>query len=452
MWRQYVILPGKAACVVLAALCADTAACQEGNLSGQTRPETVQMTPLQLFGFADSARDRKDYLTAEAGYRALAGNSNADIRAEARFRLAMMLAYQCNRPTEAARLLRQILDEKPKVARVRLELARIDAMLGRIGAAGRELRAAQAAGLPPEVERMVRFYAQALDVRRPLGGSLEVTLAPDSNINRATAASSLATVLGNFSLSKDAKASSGVGAAVRGQAFARMRATEGVDVLARVSGSANVYRVSDFDDMIIAPQIGPELTLGKGKLNLAAGAAWRWYGAVPYSFAWVGSANWQQPLGKKGQLRTDAAFSAVTNRRNALETGNVWSLGVGVDRAFSARFGGGIQGTALRQTARDRAYATGGGGINGYLFREIGKTTMTVNAAYNHLEADARMALFNNRRIDNTFILGSSATLRQIHVGSIAPVVRFRYERNASTVQIYDYRRFVGEVGVTAAF
>lgn len=299
MWRRYAIMPGKAGCVALAALCADTAACQDVDLRGQTSSETVQMTPVQLFDFADAARDRKDYATAEAGYRALSGNSNTDIRAEARFRLAMMLAYQCNRPTEAARLLRQILDEKPKVARVRLELARIDVMLGRIGAAGRELRAAQAAGLPPEVERMVRFYAQALDVRRPLGGSLEVTLAPDSNINRATAASSLVTVLGNFSLSKDAKASSGVGAAVRGQAFARMHATEGVDVLARVSGSANVYRVNDFDDMIIASQIGPELTLGKGKLNLAAGAAWRWYGAVPYSFAWVGSANWQHPFDKK---------------------------------------------------------------------------------------------------------------------------------------------------------
>lgn len=439
-------------CVALAMLCADTAACQEVDPQGQTPPETVQLTPVQLFDFADAARNRKDYATAEAGYRALASNSSPDIRAEARFRLAMMLAYQCKRPTEAARLLRQILDEQPKVARVRLELARIDAMLGRMGAAGRELRAAQAAGLPPEVERMVRFYAQALDVRRPLGGSLEVTLAPDSNINRATAASSLATVLGNFSLSKDAKASSGVGVALRGQAFARIPATESVDVLARVSGSANVYRASEFDDMILAPQIGPEWTLGKGKLNLAAGAAWRWYGMAPYSFAWIGSANWQHPQGRQGQWRVDASFSAVTNRRNPLETGNLWSLGLGMDRAFSARFGGGMQVTALRQTARDSAYATAGGGLNGYLFREIGKTTMTVNVAYNHLEADARMALFNNRRIDNSFILGTSATLRQIHVGSIAPVLRFRYERNASTVQIYDYRRFVGEFGITAAF
>lgn len=412
----------------------------------------AHLTPVELFSFADAARDRKDYAIAETAYRALAANTDPDIRAEARFRLAMMLAYQCKRPTEAAQVLRQILDEKPKAARVRLELARIDAMLGRVGAAGRELRAAEAAGLPPEVERAVRFYAQALDVRRPLGGSLEVTLAPDSNINRATTSPTLATVLGNFALSKDGQASSGVGAAVRGQGFARVPVTGGVDLLARVSGSANVYRSSEFDDLIVAPQIGPEFTLGKGKLNLAVGAAWRWYGAVPYSFSWSGTANWQHPLGRRAQVRVDAGFAAIDNRRDPLETGDAWSLGVGVDRAFSARLGGGIQVNAIRQTARDPGYATAGGGWSSYVFREIGKTTVTINAGYSHLEGDARLALFSDRRIDNTYTAGVSGTFRQIRVGHIAPVLRFRFERNASSVQIYDYRRFVGEAGITTAF
>jgi tetratricopeptide (TPR) repeat protein len=252
------------ACIAGTAFCPGLLGAQEV----QPPPAAVQLTPVQLFSFADAARDNKDYATAEAAYRALVGNTDADIRAEARFRLAMMLAYQCKRPTEAAQLLRQILDEKPKVARVRLELARIDAMLGRVSAAGRELRAAQAAGLPPEVERAVRFYAQALDVRRPVGGSVEVTLAPDSNINRATAAPTLATVLGNFALSNDAKASSGLGAAVRGQGFVRVPTVKGVDLLARVSGSANIYRASEFDDFILAPRLARKSRWARGSSTL----------------------------------------------------------------------------------------------------------------------------------------------------------------------------------------
>ena len=51
----------------------------------------------------------------------------------------------------------------------------MDAMLGRLGAAEREIRAAQATGqLPPDVERAVRFYAAALAAAKPLGGSIEL--------------------------------------------------------------------------------------------------------------------------------------------------------------------------------------------------------------------------------------------------------------------------------------
>ncbi|WP_162895863.1 hypothetical protein [Novosphingobium sp. THN1] len=118
---------------------------------------------------ADSARDAGDYVTAETAYRALAGNPDIELRSEARFRLAMMLADQMKRTRDAAVELRRILDEKPDAARVRLELARMDAMMGRLGAAEREMRAAQASGqLPADVERAVRFYAAALAAAKPL--------------------------------------------------------------------------------------------------------------------------------------------------------------------------------------------------------------------------------------------------------------------------------------------
>src|SRR5690606_28048218 len=119
----------------------------------------------ELFTFADAARDAGDFATAETAYRALAGNPDIELRSEARFRLALMLAHRMGKVREAAVELRAILDEKPRTARVRLELARLHAMLGNNAAAEREFRAAEAAGLPPEVERMVRFYANALNER-----------------------------------------------------------------------------------------------------------------------------------------------------------------------------------------------------------------------------------------------------------------------------------------------
>jgi hypothetical protein len=173
---------------------------------------------------------------AEAALRALTGNPDRAIRNEARFRLAKLLAGPLKRKAEAAVLLRHILDEQPNAAPVRLELARLDAEMGHMGAAGRELRAAQAIGLPPEVSRAVRFYQQALDAMRPIGGSIEVAIAPDSNVNRATSASSLNTVIGDFALSRDAQATSGIGVVARGQTFARMPLDPQVTLLARLSG------------------------------------------------------------------------------------------------------------------------------------------------------------------------------------------------------------------------
>ena len=81
-----------------------------------------------------AAPDQRD----ETAYRALAGDPDIELRSEARFRLALMLADRMGRVRDAAVELRRILDERPDAARVRLELARMDAMLGRLGAAERE--------------------------------------------------------------------------------------------------------------------------------------------------------------------------------------------------------------------------------------------------------------------------------------------------------------------------
>jgi len=418
-----------------------------------TQPATVaRLTPAQLFDFAARSAAQGDTTTAEAALRALTGNPDRAIRNEARFRLAKLLAGPLKRKAEAAVLLRHILDEQPNAAPVRLELARLDAEMGHMGAAGRELRAAQAIGLPPEVSRAVRFYQQALDAMRPIGGSIEVAIAPDSNVNRATSASSLNTVIGDFALSRDAQATSGIGVVARGQTFARMPLDPQVTLLARLSGSANLYRNPEFDDVIVAPQVGPEWAAGPDRISLSVGPGWRWYGETPYTFSVSQGLDWQHRLGKRAQIHAGFSHAFVKNALDDLETGVAWGGNVGLDRAFSARFGGGLTLNANRQGARDPGYAMTGFGVSPYLFREVGHATLTATLSYGHLAADDRLSLFTDRRVDNAYGLSLAATLRQIRVGSLSPLVRLRLDRNQSTVQIYDYKRIAGEVGLASAF
>jgi outer membrane protein len=413
---------------------------------------TARLTPAQMFDFAQRSIARGDYATAEAALRALTGNPDRSIHNEARFRLAKLLAGPLHRKAEAAVLLRRILDEQPNMAPVRLELARIDAELGHTAAAGRELRAAQAIGLPPDVSRAVRFYQQALDAVRPIGGSIEVAVAPDSNINRATTQSSLGTVLGDFTLSRDAQATSGIGAVVRGQTFARLPVDPHFSLLARLSGSANIYRDPEFDDVIAAPQIGPEWNKGPDRVALSVGPGWRWYGGTPYTFSLSEQLDWQHRLGKRGQVRAGVSHAFIKNKFDDLETGATWGASTGIDRAFSGRFGGGFTLYGNRQGARDPGYATTGFGASPYLFREIGRTTLTATFSYGHLAADERLVLFTDRRVDNAYGVNLAATLRQIRVGSLSPLLRLRLDRNRSTVEIYDYKRVAGEIGIASAF
>lgn len=412
----------------------------------------VTMSAAELFAFGDNARDSGDFALAEKAYRALAENPDVELRSEARFRLAMMLADRQQRFRDAAVELRRILDEKPDAARVRIELARMHANLGQLGSAERELRAAQATGLPPDVERLVRFYASALGAAKPLGGSIELALAPDSNVNRATRSDTLGTVIGDFTLSPDAKAQSGVGLNLRSQAWLRRPLAAKADMLVRLTGGADIYRNHAFDDYSLGLQAGPEIRLGADRFTLAMGPTWRWYGTDPYTRSLGGSIGWRHPLGSKAQLRIETGVANVQNWRNDLQDSTLWTASASLDRALSARAGGGVQMFASRDAARDPGYATASGGLNVYGYRELGRTTLAASFGYSHLEADARLQLYPARRKEDRYVLGLAGTFRALQFRGLAPIARLRWERNRSTIEIYDYRRISGELGLAAAF
>lgn len=421
------------------------------NLTDIT-PQSTRVSAEQLFAIADRARLARDFAAAETAYRALSGDPDIELRTEARFRLAMMLADELGKHREAAVLLREILDEKPSAARVRIELARMQAMLGDLGSAERELRSAQAAGLPPEVEQLVRFYAAALSARKPFGGSVSIAFAPDNNINRATRSDTLGTIIGDFTLDDDAKARSGLGLALRGQAYFRTGIDKRSQLLVRASTYANLYRAKQFDDLALSIQAGPEYASGKDRINISGEATWRWYGLDPYSFSAGIGATWQHPMGRRSQLRVDGRIADVNNRRNRLQDATTVLLAASYDRAFSEKFGGGLQLSGNRESARDAGYSTTSGGLTAYLFREIGQTTLTASAGYSRLESDQRLFLYPRRRFDDRLQASIGGQFRFLKIGSFAPTVKMGWERNKSTVEIWDYSRISAEFGITSAF
>jgi hypothetical protein len=412
----------------------------------------IVLTPAQMFNLAEVAQEKSDPTTASAVYAALERNPNADVRAEARFRHAKQLLGQ-GRNKDAALLLRRLIDEKPDAAVARLELAQALQLLGETDAALRELRAAQASGLPPAVARLVDRYSQALRASRPFGANLEIALAPDSNINHATRDSTLGTVFGDFDIGKDSKAKSGTGLALSGQAFRRFAlGRRDNSLLIRLSGLADVYKEMRFNDITADLGVGPELRLGRNQVNLEVGATQRWYGQKPFTRSARLGATWVRPIGKMTQLRLTGAAALVDNQFNDLEDGKTYSGRVEVEHALNATTGVGINALLGREALKDPSYSTKSWRVGVIGWHDLGRATVTAEAEMGRLNADERLQLFPDKRSDHYSRLSLGVTLRQLQWRGFAPVARFTIERNRSTIEFYDWRRTRSEVGVVRAF
>src|SRR5213075_2916459 len=145
-----------------------------------------QLTAAQMFAAADELAAGGDLGGAAQFLEALTQDPHAERRAEARFRLAAV-REKLGDLNGAARALRELLAEQPGANPARLELARILSRLGETRAAKAQIAAAQAWGLPREVEQNVRRFASALRTTRTAkkrGLTVELTAGPDSNVNR----------------------------------------------------------------------------------------------------------------------------------------------------------------------------------------------------------------------------------------------------------------------------
>jgi hypothetical protein len=159
-----------------------------------------------------------------------------------------------------------------------------------------------------------------------------------------------------------------------------------------------------------------------------------------------------RPLGSRAQIDATATAARSDYQLNDLQDGWLFDLSTGYERAIDARSGAAVTLSLTRQTARDPGYSTVAGGINLLYGREIGRASLFGTLGARRLEADERLFLYPERRREWLLSAGAGGTFRHITFAGFSPLLRVSFERNSSTIGIYDYSRVALDFGITRAF
>lgn len=411
----------------------------------------VTLSTAQTFAAVDLLLHDRRTGDAEILLRALTSDPLLSVRSEARFRLGKLHAERGDY-RGAATLYQALLDEEPSAGAVRLELARIYARLGETAAAARELRRAQAGHLPIEVARSVDRISTALRNSAPVGFDLSLGLAPDTNINRATASRTIDAQGIVLTVDRDGRATSGIGLTIGAQGFARLPLTPKVGLLVEITGAASLYPSGRYDDIAAAIAVGPEIRRSHTRIRPAVVVGRRYFDRDRL-YDQIGAAiEVRRDIGRTAQLSTAATVSRLTYPSRPFLTGATYIISADLEKALTPQLFilGGI--SASRTDAKDPAYATRTIGARLIVSRDLGRITLFGGSSYSHLQADAPFGLFDKTRRDEYADAQIGLSARFLAIKGLVPSARLQVSRNKSTIGLYDFKRTRLEVSLSRQF
>lgn len=435
---------------IFAAALATLADARAASLPCAGDKSCVQASAEQVFAAAEKLAAAGKTDEAEALLTALTLDPKAEYRAEARFRLAALRENLGDREG-AIRWLRELLAEQPDAKRARLELGRLLALQGQVAEARREFHKAEEGGLPPDVAITVSRFTNLLSATKKRGGSIELTVGPDSNVNRATGGKFVDTIIAPFELDADARRQAGFGITGGLEVYSRDPIGR-VDLLTRGGVHADLFPGKGrFNDIQAYAGTGPEFSVGPGRFRPAITVEGRWFGGDLYSSGIGGAMSWISTASEKSQLEIDASIVRQAIHNNDVLDGTRYAAALTYDRALgsktTARFN--LRGAILDAKAKAEGLRQLSGQI--ILARDVGIGNLFADAGYTKSHGAAELQFFGKTRDDDRIDLGAGLVARQTFAG-FAPVMRVTHTRSWSNIEIYDFKRTRVDIGFTRAF
>lgn len=406
----------------------------------------VRVTPDQLLARAETLVRERRYDEADRLIAALA--LAPEMRLQSRF-LSGFSASERGQYAQAAATFKAILADDPGQTRVRLELARAMLGLGQMQSADRQFRIAEQSGeLPPDIAAVIRGARQVIRSRRAWRFDVDLGIAPDSNINNATAADRVDVYLGDVTLpiqlDGNARAKSGTGQTGTINAGVRLPVSGGTSVLLGVDANGTNYSGEAFDDYLVQGAGGVERQLSDtASLSVEGLGAYRWYGGRLASRQVGVRTGAQLGLGSTARL----GLQLDTRRTTALFDPNYsgWQAGLyataekPVARTLVASLGG----FARRDWLTAAAYSNTELGVTTGLGGELPLgITFGVSGNVSRALFDAPTPIFSpDPRRDWRY--GGRVTLgnRALSMFGFSPQVTLSYNRTSSSIAFWSNDR-----------
>ncbi|KQV56022.1 MULTISPECIES: surface lipoprotein assembly modifier [unclassified Caulobacter] len=369
-------------------------------------------------------------------------------------RLRAELLLKLGRPTEAIALLEAHLTQDDTDAVARYQLGEIHFAARRDRAAALAYRLALSGQLDAPRRSIAAARLAEIETRRDLRLSFSAAVAPDSNINGATNATSVELFGLPFTLSDEARRRGGVSASVGASAERRWRLSGRY----AIKGGASTLVVDapgrTFDQSQWAVRAGPELRLtDQARLDLAAtyrdirfgGAALEtWSGAqatleayARHDLRWDAQAHLDHIDSHRGPGLDGWSYGLQVGRTRFLGPSALWRANVAID----------VHDLAEAQAGYREARLSAG-----RLFA-LPLSTLAYVEPYAQTRRFAdRSSLFGVRRVDREYGASARLSRRDWLVLGAFPFVQLSASRATSNIVLGRYARQRVEFGFTRDF
>jgi outer membrane protein len=403
---------------------------------------TVRLTPDQLLAAAEklvSLRRFDEALPLVEALRMAPGYT-----LQTRF-LTGFIAAEKGDYARAADQYKAILADDPNQTRVRLELGKTMLAMGKPQSADKQFRlAGQDGELPPEVAKAIRGVRAVIRQQRAWRLDVDFGIAPDTNLNNATAADQVNVNFGGYqlplTLNEDAKARSGTGQTATVSAGLRLPAAPNVSLLLDLDSNGANYSGTAYDDYLVQLAAGPELRLSQeSSVSVQAVAAQRWYGGRLVSRQAGVKLGAQANLSLRDRAGVQLDIRRTDTRFNNGYDGWQGGLYASFEHALSRSLVGSLGGFARRDQMREAAYSSSELGLTAGFGGELPHgLNFGLTGSVSHARFDAPMAFFSPEpRRDWRYTARASLGNRKVRVFGFSPELSVTYARVDSSLPLY---------------